>query len=339
MTPSLPSRSAVFPAGLAGVIDLDDFDAIRNVSPEWDQVHYQIGRGRVRLRVAVAQTSEMQVAFVSRSPGVRVQGTPPRGATVLAVSLRGARLHLQGVPWERNLVAVLPEGVEFVGVAPAPHAELSVAVSSARLEEVALDRWSRSFPTSSSGPCLRLRDDGSRNAILATCARWIRAGRRNPDALRDRAIAARMEAEILRAFVDGIDPAAVGHAVRPRQALVRRADAYLRASLQEQISLADLCAALGASSRAVHAAFQNVYGIPPKAYWKALRLSSARGDLQRARPGTTVSEIAARWGFFQFGYFAVDYRRMFGEMPRETLQRAIPPNGGERITSSAGSPC
>jgi AraC family ethanolamine operon transcriptional activator len=33
--------------------------------------------------------------------------------------------------------------------------------------------------------------------------------------------------------------------------------------------------------------------------------------------------VATQWGFFQLGYFSVDYRKMFGESPRDTLRAAL----------------
>ncbi|MFD2500918.1 hypothetical protein ACFSTI_21320 [Rhizorhabdus histidinilytica] len=34
-----------------------------------------------------------------------------------------------------------------------------------------------------------------------------------------------------------------------------------------------------------------------------------------------MTEIACRWGFYQFGRFAAQYRRLFGELPSETLRK------------------
>jgi hypothetical protein len=34
-----------------------------------------------------------------------------------------------------------------------------------------------------------------------------------------------------------------------------------------------------------------------------------------------VTEILARWGFFQFGRFAIEYRQRYAETPRQTLAR------------------
>jgi AraC family ethanolamine operon transcriptional activator len=45
-----------------------------------------------------------------------------------------------------------------------------------------------------------------------------------------------------------------------------------------------------------------------------------RQELKVAPAGTaSVREIARRWGFWHTGEFAADYRRLFGELPSETL--------------------
>jgi AraC family ethanolamine operon transcriptional activator len=56
------------------------------------------------------------------------------------------------------------------------------------------------------------------------------------------------------------------------------------------------------------------------AYFKALRLDAVRQELKTAPAGTTtVRLIAQRWGFRHTGEFAADYRRLFGELPSQTL--------------------
>jgi AraC family ethanolamine operon transcriptional activator len=105
-----------------------------------------------------------------------------------------------------------------------------------------------------------------------------------------------------------------------RERLVRRADDYLRASLGESLSLLDLCRELDVSERTLHYAFQQVRGLSPMAYVRALRLNAVRQELKAATAGTaTVLAIAQRWGFWHPGEFAAAYRRLFGELPSHTL--------------------
>ena len=104
--------------------------------------------------------------------------------------------------------------------------------------------------------------------------------------------------------------------------LAWRAEAWLRQNLAEAPKIAALCGALSARERTLHEAFREHLGTTPKAYLKTLRLNAAHHDLLRGLPETRVTDIALDWGFCHFGWFSQEYRRLFGETPGKTLQRA-----------------
>jgi AraC family ethanolamine operon transcriptional activator len=107
-----------------------------------------------------------------------------------------------------------------------------------------------------------------------------------------------------------------------RDRAVRRAVAYIEENAQEPIHLRDLCLITGASERTLRYGFLERYGVSPKAYLQAFRLNGVRKKLRRADPASTkVAEIANHWGFWHMGKFAADYRRLFGELPSETINR------------------
>lgn len=112
---------------------------------------------------------------------------------------------------------------------------------------------------------------------------------------------------------------------RPRgPRLARQAEAWLRENLTEPVTIQDLCAALHTPERTLHAAFRAHLGTTPKAFVKALRFEAARRELLHPAPNTRVTDVALRWCFLHFGWFAHDYHVLFGETPSRTLRRAEP---------------
>jgi AraC family ethanolamine operon transcriptional activator len=335
---SSASFAPVFDAGFVGPVDLYGFDAVEQVSPAWDHAHSQLGRGDARVRVTVAHTRRMELAVVSRSPGVLIRGSPPRGMAVLGICLAGPTLHLQRMSWGWDRVGVLPRDVEFEIISTTPHTIFELCVDADRLQEEAAARWGPRFDVSASAPYLRFRDGASRERLVATWGRYLASARSQPEALTDAGFAERLEDEALDAVLDGVEPERPASPPKCRRDVALRAEAFLRQSLDEPIRIEDVCVAARASRQTLHASFRSVFGTSPMAYSRSLRLSAARRDLERASRGTTVATVAMKWGFFRLGHFSVDYREMFGEKPSETLHRArgtVPPPDG---TSRASPP-
>jgi AraC family ethanolamine operon transcriptional activator len=105
-----------------------------------------------------------------------------------------------------------------------------------------------------------------------------------------------------------------------RRAAVRRVEEFLDAHEPAATSLAELCAIAGVGERTLEYAFRELLGIPPVRYLRLRRLNRVRRELRAAEPATTrVTDVATRWGFWQLGRFASEYRGLFGEFPSETL--------------------
>ena len=106
-----------------------------------------------------------------------------------------------------------------------------------------------------------------------------------------------------------------------RRQVLRRALAYIEQHAGAAPLIEDLCRAARTSWRTLDYAFREHFEMTPKQYLNARRLVGVRRDLLRAAPGSTVGEIAARWGFGHAGWFATGYRKHFGELPSATLER------------------
>lgn len=106
-------------------------------------------------------------------------------------------------------------------------------------------------------------------------------------------------------------------APQPQWALVRRAQAHVRADPETPHTVADVCVALGVSRRTLQAAFQKVLGLSPVAWLRTQRLAGAHRSLRQAR---SVAEAATQWGFWHLGLFSRDYKRQFGRLPSQDLR-------------------
>ncbi|AEV83152.1 HTH-type transcriptional regulator eutR [Actinoplanes sp. SE50] len=102
---------------------------------------------------------------------------------------------------------------------------------------------------------------------------------------------------------------------------LRRAIAYLEAHPADDISTADIAAAAHVTVRAIQLAFRRHLDTTPTAYLRRVRLEHAHQDLMAADPATTtVTAIAARWGFADHSRFTALYRETFGTTPSRTLR-------------------
>ncbi|QSQ24694.1 helix-turn-helix transcriptional regulator [Pyxidicoccus parkwayensis] len=115
------------------------------------------------------------------------------------------------------------------------------------------------------------------------------------------------------------------HRVAP--ASVRRAEEFIEAHAGEPISLADIVAAAGVPERSLRAAFIAARGMSPGAFLRRRRFELARQALLSGAPGTTVAGVVASLGFVSGGRFSVEYKKLFGESPSESLAASRGPAG------------
>jgi AraC-like DNA-binding protein len=102
---------------------------------------------------------------------------------------------------------------------------------------------------------------------------------------------------------------------------VSRAIAFIDANADLDISAADIARAAHVTVRAVQLAFRRHLNSTPMAYLRQVRLERAHEQLRAATPadGTTVTDIAARWGYANPSRFTAHYRRVYGQPPSHTL--------------------
>jgi AraC-like DNA-binding protein len=111
-------------------------------------------------------------------------------------------------------------------------------------------------------------------------------------------------------------------AVRQHAVIMRRFHDAIERHLDEPLYISELCKAIGTSLRTLNACCHEHLGMGPKRFLLLRRMNLLRRALgENSRTKTTVTETATRYGFWQFGRLAVEYKALFGETPSATLAR------------------
>jgi AraC family ethanolamine operon transcriptional activator len=112
---------------------------------------------------------------------------------------------------------------------------------------------------------------------------------------------------------------------RKHYLILQRTEQFMRDNLRNDIYVTELCNAAGVSERALRYAFEDLLGISPNRYLSMLRLCTAcrsltLSDISRS----SVKSVALSCGLWDLSRFADSYRRVFGELPHDTLMRSPP---------------
>jgi AraC-like DNA-binding protein len=113
------------------------------------------------------------------------------------------------------------------------------------------------------------------------------------------------------------------HSARRRHDLImRRFHRVIEEQSDQALYVPEICGMIGVADRTLRMCCHEQLGMSPKQFLLARRMHMVRRDLRVAAPAsTTVTEVASRYGFWDFGRFAGAYRWQYDELPSATLAR------------------
>jgi AraC-like DNA-binding protein len=278
-------------------------------------------RNRFRAGLVGAQTAGAQLTRVDAAGAHISRGEGPRQSYVLVLSRRmqgltriaGEEIH------DANVGFVRPDrGFEFH---TAGTDLLLPTISRQRMEETTRALWGRSIAETGNISTLVF---GNLRSSARPAASWFARVEALLDApefpVFERA-AREIEERLLEDLLVAVaPPERLAPGANCRRA-ARRAEAFIQEHWRESISLADLCRATGAPERALRQGFGELYGAPPMAYLRSVRMHAAREELRRTEYERSITDVALLCGFTHLGRFSVDYRRAFGQTPSQTRNR------------------
>ena len=97
---------------------------------------------------------------------------------------------------------------------------------------------------------------------------------------------------------------------------------YIHDDIVNVTSLHQICERTNTPARTIRRLVRKKYDMSPKNYLNALRLNEVRKMLKSESENTTVIKVASEYNFWHMGQFGRDYKKLFGELPSETLRKS-----------------
>lgn len=307
----------------------DDFDAFTDAARAWKLDFMQLDRGGFDGKLRQCGMGGAQIGRAMFNRKLEQNGESPEGMLTFVIPVnRDLNLNWRRQDVGGNDLLIFSDAREMTSFSDDSFDLVTFSLEESLLEKSA-ELWgeARVMKLIGSREVVGLKPQAC-DELRAACLTYLERVAASPDEFTrgclDKSLIDGLSSKLVQAisvsFSDGeaiLEP-------RKRAKALRWAQDAITAYAHVPITVSQLCSITGASERTLQYAFQEKYGLTPKAYIQAYRLNRVRKVL---RISTAVShrvvDVANDWGFWHMGQFAKDYRRLFGELPSETLRGRV----------------
>jgi len=308
-----------------------DFDALKESIKGWDLDFSQLDKGPLEAELLQVGVGAAQLDRNTFSRQFEQRGSSPPGIRTFGL----VEERDQGTSWcgrgldDGSLVAFHPGG-EFEGVSRPGFTSYTLSFPEEHLvavgETIGVDEVDRVLGGADWVATCDRRDMTDLRRTLRLLSEEVT--NRPASDLESPGLVRELEFEIPARILKMLARCRDGsNQSRPRSSVrkiaVDRARSYIEQNPFEPVTVEELSRAARVSWRTLDYAFREHFGVSPKNYLQAIRLNGVRRKLCEAGPDERISHVANQWGFWHQGQFASDYRKMFGELPSETLNRIV----------------
>jgi AraC family ethanolamine operon transcriptional activator len=307
-----------------------DVEELIVCAKEWDLDFTQLEPGEFEGKLTQVIAPQWHLGHAQFGRSLKQEGLPPRHLRNIVIpATPDQEFHWRGHQITGNRVMVFPHGGELASISASGFEVYILALREETVDQVCSDLGLRSLAALTGGAEVMACEARAVHRLRHRMGQLMQHIRGAPEVIHQASFSAAAEVDlctqVLSALAQGRAASRINRSRRQRYVL-ETAEAYMRAHACEGCSIDDLCRRLSISERTLRAAFQQHYGISPKAFLKCHRLTQVRRHLGRAAGSTArIQDVAHAWGFWHMGQFARDYRAMFAELPSDTLTRLRSP--------------
>ena len=293
-------------------------DIVKRFGINWQVA--QISRGPLLGSVSLQRRNDIAVLQLSTNQIITVLGARPSSITCIGLE-RTNQLSDHHVRGE----TISPFSIH--GVTPSI-TECFFQISAGAEMTTVMMRPKRFLRLIELDPASRLRDTIDRSNTLTVQPKQFQRLTTLLDPNQEPPDPDLLDAQLLECFSCDAHFQNHGVTLSTRAALMRDLLAWGLDNPDTPISLDQLTLTLFASRSSIVQACRETFGVGPTTLLKQIRLHEVHQILSdpslrtQLNGQTSVGSIARLHGFNSANHFARDYRLMFGELPRNTLQRA-----------------
>lgn len=293
----------------------------------WDQVYDQLSPGHYSGSITECWIDDIQVIRERANQCVHQMGHAWRGARtfIIPMAQQGASRFGSQVT-EASVPATLGPGQELDFRTPPTLDVMSIALSAESVSQLSISTEGFDLETMLRGSLCLHGDNAGLEELRTLLDSVFHVLQDTPELLAYAAVRKGLRHTLLTSFFSlfsNVDSSSEkNRRTLLHKRVVDKSREYVLENTDRPVTIAELCGIVGVSRRSLQMCFQEITGTNPVQYLRAIRLNQVRRELrQNEGAKVKVQDVACNWGFWHLSSFTADYKRMFGELPSQTLHR------------------
>ncbi len=290
----------------------------------WDIAHLQLTQGAYQSSVDIVHTANIQLTKAKHNVGICERGGTIPGVVIIALPLLAVgteRPYYCGSQLSGQECPVLLSAGEYEILSSGAEIDFAIAIDAGILDTEAI--LLTGYPFASLVRSQRVSIQKQDQLWLMQSIATLMQALKNQSPTLPIRQQERLEKQLIKQLLMSIIPLPEKKKTPPNRRLVaRKAEQLLRQYPQQNLTIEQICRHIGCSARNLHLGFKECYATTPRQYAHIVALNSARSQLLHHSVKKNISNIASGLGFVHLGRFSQQYKQLFDELPRDTVERS-----------------
>jgi len=309
-------------------LEFNDFEVFKEAASKWSLEFKQLDEGKFYGDISIIESPQIQIGTTNLNRKLDQRGSAPVGYRTFIIPKQGIcdPYFWRGHKVSDNDLLIQPISRDFFSISNPGWGIYTISI----IEGLVSDYLEKLDATKSnvfnnSGEIVKLSPQEMKR-LRKQLEFVFNMAKQNPSNLEKKVFRKIFSEEIPSMIISNIVSSKKSVSIRPpriRDIAFRKAINYLNSCTTEMPSVSELCLISGSSERTLEYAFKEKYGFGPKEFMRKQLLNKVRQELLHAKPFKRIKDIAHRYGFMHLGHFSADYKKLFGELPSETLKSRI----------------